>query len=367
MAKKKANPALIGGFVVGAIVLLVAGVVAFGSGALFTKTNRYVMFFEGSMSGLRPGAQVAYRGVKVGAVTDIKIVLGQGLEAAIPVYVEIQPGRIEAPGIALSTGEVIPPLIEQGLRTQLKAESFVTGQLYVELDFHKDAPLKLIGKDPTVPEIPTVPSAIDQISKKIEELDLEKLVTAAQRTLEGIDTLVNGPEIRKAVTDVGIAMTELRATVETIRTGTGPVLTALTHTMTQMQASIAELEMKLAETLDAYTRLADGADRRVGEVADAARGTLDEYRLLGENAEKQISPLLADTREAARAARVAMQQGERALGAAQAMLAPNSPLQFELTRALRDISSAARSIAALANDLERNPEQLLRGKGTGRR
>src|SRR5688572_20168813 len=73
MARKRANPALIGGFVLGAVLLAVIGVVAFGSGQLFRDTERFISFFEGSITGLRVGAPVRFRGIDVGSVREIAI------------------------------------------------------------------------------------------------------------------------------------------------------------------------------------------------------------------------------------------------------------------------------------------------------
>ena len=63
---QKISPALIGGFVVGALVLLVIAVIAFGSGQLFRKTREFVLYFDSSVNGLRIGAPVKVRGVEVG-------------------------------------------------------------------------------------------------------------------------------------------------------------------------------------------------------------------------------------------------------------------------------------------------------------
>jgi len=49
---KKANPAAIGAFVVGAIGLAIAGVLVLGSGRFFQKSFPLVSFFEGSVNGL---------------------------------------------------------------------------------------------------------------------------------------------------------------------------------------------------------------------------------------------------------------------------------------------------------------------------
>ena len=68
---KRANPKIIGGFVIGAIVLIIAGVIVFSSGQLFIKKPKVIMYFKGSVKGLNVGAPVDFKGVQVGKVTEI--------------------------------------------------------------------------------------------------------------------------------------------------------------------------------------------------------------------------------------------------------------------------------------------------------
>ena len=89
----KANPTAIGAFVIGALAIAIGGVVALGGGKFFKDTTTYVMFFDSSVSGLRVGAPVEFRGVNVGSVTKILGTIGEDLEIQIPVYVEIGEGR----------------------------------------------------------------------------------------------------------------------------------------------------------------------------------------------------------------------------------------------------------------------------------
>ena len=67
----KISPTVIGAFVVGAIVLMVAGVLLFGGGKFFKEKLPYVMFFDSSVEGLNVGAPVIFRGVQVGQVTEV--------------------------------------------------------------------------------------------------------------------------------------------------------------------------------------------------------------------------------------------------------------------------------------------------------
>ena len=63
---KQASKTVIGVFVVSSIAMLIAGVIVFGSGDIFKKELKYVMFFEDSVKGLSVGAPVIWHGVTVG-------------------------------------------------------------------------------------------------------------------------------------------------------------------------------------------------------------------------------------------------------------------------------------------------------------
>ena len=67
MASRKANPAVIGAFVLGAIALSVAAALLFGSGQFFKDTSRWVIYFDSSVTGLDVGAPVIFSGVQVGS------------------------------------------------------------------------------------------------------------------------------------------------------------------------------------------------------------------------------------------------------------------------------------------------------------
>src|SRR5512132_2274698 len=92
---KKPSKTLIGAFVLGAIFLLIAGVLVFGSGKIFRKANKNVMFFEGSVKGLQIGAPVMFRGVQIGHVTNTVLRFNsKDLIAFISVYTETYPQKI---------------------------------------------------------------------------------------------------------------------------------------------------------------------------------------------------------------------------------------------------------------------------------
>ena len=97
---KQANKTVIGLFVIGAIVLLVAALVIFGGGKFFKKTNRYVAFFEGSVKGLTVGAPVMFRGVRIGKVDDFQVYYDAKEEVfKIPVMLTLYTEKVHGVGM----------------------------------------------------------------------------------------------------------------------------------------------------------------------------------------------------------------------------------------------------------------------------
>ena len=93
---KEANPKLIGLFVIGALALVIVGVMVFGGGSFFKHGVNYVMFFKGSVIGLDVGAPVTFRGVKVGSVSSISLDFNQTSgNVTIPVVVSFEPDRVK--------------------------------------------------------------------------------------------------------------------------------------------------------------------------------------------------------------------------------------------------------------------------------
>jgi paraquat-inducible protein B len=121
-ALNRANPKLIGAFVIGAVALLVIGVLLLGGGKFLTQTRTFVAYFEGSVKGLNVGAPVEFEGVKVGSVTDIQLqFLTAENEFRVPVFIQIEPGRMTQVGRQIDLhGQLLKPLIARGLRAKLE-------------------------------------------------------------------------------------------------------------------------------------------------------------------------------------------------------------------------------------------------------
>lgn len=311
----RANPTAIGAFVVGALALAIAGVIAFGSGQYFQTTAKYVMYFPGSVNGLSIGASVKFKGVDIGRVTDIRLVLspedGATGKLLIPVYVETDPSKISVDGqrLTMTNRKNIGALIERGLRAQLQAQSLVTGLLFVQIDFFPDTPVTYVLQQPSDPiEIPTIPTAMEQAQSVAREIidELRKvkfgpMVEDASQTMRTLKTLIDSPALRTTIDGLPATMKNVDETIVSLR--------------------------RLSDELH-------GQVRPLGQRLDSALVNADQA--------------LVNLRGAA--------------GSANTILAPGSPLDHDLRDALRQVSDAARAVAQLADYLERNPSALLYGK-----
>ncbi len=104
---KKANPTMVGMFVIGAVALVVAAVLIVAGDTLLQDRRQFVAVFEGSVKGLRVGANVMFRGVRVGYVTDINVVLDEDQDYFfVPVVFETIPPRYRScPAVNFGTSQ----------------------------------------------------------------------------------------------------------------------------------------------------------------------------------------------------------------------------------------------------------------------
>ena len=212
----KANRTAIGVFVVGAVVMLTVGVAVFGSGALFKRTDKFVLYFDGSVKGLSIGAPVMFRGVSIGAVQDISLIYDSKAQTImLPVIVEIEQGRIKgAPSFGEAGGA--EKMIALGLRGKLEVQSFLTGQLMISFDFYPDKPALLRGILKHYPELPTLPISPD-IFELMNEIPIKEISRNLAATAKGIDTLVNSSDLQRSLYELQNTFEETQQAMRSFR------------------------------------------------------------------------------------------------------------------------------------------------------
>lgn len=178
----------IGLFFLITLALAIGGLIWVGATHILQPAKTYETFFQESVDGLSPGAEVSYLGVKVGRVSAIDIAPDGKL-----IQVELK----LAPGFNVSS---------KAAAITLKG---ITGQVFVALD---QAPPDLDRVTPQItfphryPLIPSQPGemrqiviALQKIYKKLEAVDLSDLVEDWQKTAQTANDLLADADIHKTI------------------------------------------------------------------------------------------------------------------------------------------------------------------------
>src|SRR4029453_7321385 len=205
-SRVRIHPAAIGAFAAGAVALAIAGAFVFGAaGKLFVRKFPVVMFYDDDVNGLAVGAQVAYRGIRLGQVTRIHSVVGS---PRIAVLASLERGPFvsrddPSGGNMDQLRKNLEEAIAQGLRAQLALQSLLTGQLYVNLVLRPDTPASFAKLEEGVLEIPTIPTIMAQLEAGLQRGPLANVPKHLYDTLEGTAKLLQSQDLAKALESVG--------------------------------------------------------------------------------------------------------------------------------------------------------------------
>jgi phospholipid/cholesterol/gamma-HCH transport system substrate-binding protein len=315
--------AVVGAFVLGGLALAVVAILLFGKARLFEPTERAVVFFQGSVAGLDVGAPVTFRGVRVGSVQQIALRISTEGRARIPVHLELLPDKVI---LERDPPSAKPPKIEEfvaaGLRAQLGLQSFVTGQLRVDLDFRPDTPAQLTAIDTGgIPQIPSLASDLERLRATFTDLPLQDLAQATLRTLAAVERLASHLDAR------------VDAVVDNAQRG----FDGAARTFDTAEQAVANIQADASRTLGTLDKLLTHADRQLGDRgAELARALTSADRIA--------------------------RQAERLLSSIDSLVAPESRTRADVEAAVRDLAAAASSLRGFAREIERNPGLLLRGR-----
>ncbi|MDM9561765.1 intermembrane transport protein PqiB [Bordetella petrii] len=222
--------------------------------------------FDQSVRGLSVGAPIDFRGLVLGEVTAITVDFdAQTREFYTVVDANVYPSRLGpayekirriqdpgSPGLA-----VVKPMVERGLRAQLRTGNLLTGQLYIALEIFPNAPpvkdFKVEG-DPV--HIPTIANNLDQLQHQLTNI-LDKV--------DKIPFEQIGAELH----------TVLRSTSRLLGRLDKEVAPELRVTLRQVRQSLAVVD----DLLGRDSQLTGGTERALQELARAARSlrTLTDY------------------------------------------------------------------------------------------
>ena len=261
----RANYLLVGLFV----IVLTAATFGFalwlGRAQFESDVKRYEIYFVGSVTGLKKGSQVSYRGITVGEVVNLEID-PQNFERVL-VTVEIQAStpvrddtiaRLEVQGIA-----GVPFVMLTGGTLSSPALQAQEGERY--------------------PVIKSAPSRLEELLSGAPELvdRIETLLTNANEFL--------GPKNRETVSNTLKNFEAVSEAVADKREDISQAVSDFTTTMANLRDASATFEKLVADVQTRTDMLATQADATLGSFNNAAN-TVD----------REVKPLLEDLRQASR-------------------------------------------------------------------
>ena len=319
---EKPHTVAIGAFVLGAILIAIATMLLLmGSG--FGTKETVVMVFDGSVKGLSVGAPLALRGVKVGEVTDIDLVLDSDTASAtMIVEANFNKNNIRQEGDP--DVNLTEELIKRGLRAQLNTQSLLTGLLYIELDFHPKTAAHLVKINSPYLQIPTIETDLERFTKTLQNIDFSKLNKQVENISSSIDSLVSSKDF------------------QALPAGMNTTLTSLRELSTQLQGQLATSGPKLDILLDETSVTVNNVNKDL----------------------PQLSALVESNLAALNAAILTFQHGMTGI---DALVSPDSAVLYRLNNALAEMTRAGRSLQSLASTLEEQPESVIIGKRGGKK
>jgi len=234
--------------------------------------QEFILNTEDSIAKLKIGAAVHYAGFDVGHVKDIKLSYEKVThQMKGEVLVEIDTSVFKDTNDADHTGkENFYQAVEEGLRAKITSTDIITGMLFVDLLFDKNATKQTITKGKRYAVLPVmkndgggVMNEVEKLLAKINKLPLKELITS-------IDKVVN--ETSEPVANANKVLIDLKETVKNINALTAKksfatlpdevdkVLKELTRTLRTAKKVVkgydsdSLLKQQLSETLEVLTK-----------------------------------------------------------------------------------------------------------------
>lgn len=330
---KQPNPTLIGAFVFGALLIGITVTFLLAGRSWFQERLQYVVYFEEAGQGLQVGAPVVFLGVKVGMVKNIQLGLDEeSLRFMVPVTIELESSMVrtlDGENINLRDRFTIKQLVDRGLRAQLKMQSLLTGQLYVNLDFYPEKPAHFLSDKPKPSEIPTIPTTVEELATMLEDFPMNRFLADLASISVSLNTILSSEAMRNIPARLEKNLANLESLTARLDKSGEPLLTGAKENLREMYRA---------------TEAVQAAMEKVGKAADQVEKTMDVDSQLVEAISRAGNELAT------------------AMETLRQLADERSPTVYRLNTSLAEVSRTARALRLLAESLEQQPEAVIRGK-----
>ena len=219
---------------------------------LYSQFIEYLVFFDESVRGLKAGAPVEYRGVRVGTVATVPFFFAidkpfeVSLQQGVPVLIRIESARLYEKLNVSQLDAELQRAIDDGLHAVLKTGNLITGALYIDLDMNgswrQDKARQQLFNDQLqlsrsvgYPALPSARSGFSNMEQKllmaldkINNLPVESMLAQGEQTLAAtnevmhnaqqlmvsMQALVDQPQLQQLPADIQLSLQQLRDTLQ---------------------------------------------------------------------------------------------------------------------------------------------------------
>lgn len=310
-----ANYWKLGLFVVVGCAVALGAVVWLGAIAMNREQIEYKTYFDESVQGLELSSPVKFRGVTLGNVTGIDVAADRRhVEVAFSMEVRSL-DQLRLLGAGRHAKMVIPP----DMRAQITAAG-ITGVKFIQIDYfdQKDYPAPQLPFATPANYIPSAPSTMKNLEDSV------------------IKTVNQFPDLAGEILSLLNRMNHILADIDDKKIPD------------KAAATLANVDTLLAESLHKIRALdADGISKNASQ-------TFADLDATVKHADALMAGLEGDKGLLTSARKTSDSVGEMARGA--------RGVGREMDETLREVRDAAESIRRLADELEQDPDMLLKGR-----
>ena len=224
----------IGLFIVIALAILIAGLIAFGAGQMFRKRIYIETYLNATVQGVDVGSAVKFRGVQIGRVSAINFTFNEyGSPGKVDPYnyviILMEIDHQMFPGMF---SENLTALLErnvaQGLRARIEPQG-ITGMNYIEINYVNDPsqfPSLAVNWKPHYYYIPSAPGqltnildSINNIMRQVEQFNIGGMSKTTMELLDNLNKAVTGAELGKLSDSVQGLLADFQSALKAANVG----------------------------------------------------------------------------------------------------------------------------------------------------
>jgi paraquat-inducible protein B len=393
----EASKLKLGLFISCGTVLFILCLLALGLSNIFEQKYQFFTIFDESVQGLENGAEIKYKGVKIGQVKKISV----WKKRYVRVDMEYEPDAVFSENVSQleskqervrAVQEFLGEEVSKGLRCTLEISSLATGLKFIELT-HIDHSRKLevkvdiANKDGYLPAMKSLLSGaitnFDKTLTNIAKVDYEGIGIEAKRTLINLNKILSSPNIIKILERSDNTLVEITKTTQNLNskidelkfkemqdqfsTVLAKTDKSLSASFTKLDTSMTLLTTSLGQSLANFNTTIEFIHKefqqaKLSDTTAVARKTMERTSLAVGKVEteattalKQATLFLSDLHKMEKDINLAIKSVEAAGGSM-------SGLRGDFTSTLKRFKTTLDSLRSFIDYLEKDPSALIRGK-----